>query len=293
MNNCMRLDKYLAESASLTRSEAKKLLRQGAVTVNGSAANRPEQKIDPGTDQVSLAGKELVWKPFEYLMLNKPAGVITATRDPRQKTVLDLIGEGHKNDLFPVGRLDVDTEGLLLLCNDGPLAHRLLSPGKHVEKGYEALVAGTVDETDIRAFRNGVEIGEDRPTLPSRLQILSAGHSVSDSFSVLSAAEEEALRREGVCETPDSPISRVRLWICEGKFHQVKRMFLARGKKVLYLKRFSMGPLILDESLCAGQWRHLTSEEIYALENAGNQALSEDIHVLKNTGNDPGSAAEE
>ena len=290
----MRLDKYLAECAFLTRSEAKKLLRQGAIIVNGSTANRPEQKINPGTDHVFLAGKELIWQPFEFLMLYKPAGVITATKDSRQKTVLDLIGEGHKNDLFPVGRLDVDTEGLLLLCNDGPLAHRLLSPGRHVEKGYEALVAGTVDETDIQAFCEGVEIGEDRPTLPARLQILSAGLPVSDRSFVFSAAEKEALRKEGVYETADSLISRVRLWICEGKFHQVKRMFLARGKKVLYLKRFSMGPLILDESLYAGQWRHLTSEEIHALENAGNKAFSEDIHALGNAdGNGSGSTAEE
>ena len=169
-------------------------------------------------------------------MLYKPAGVISATKDDRDKTVLDLITDKKRNDLFPVGRLDKDTEGLLLITNDGELAHRLLSPKKHVDKVYYAKVQGKVDESDVKAFADGVDIGDDTPTKSADLRILKS--------------EEE---------------SEIELTITEGRFHQVKRMFHAVGKEVIYLKRLSMGSLVLDKTLTKGEYRSLTEEEIKKL----------------------------
>lgn len=228
----MRLDKFLASCGGSTRSEGKKLLRKGSVTVNGIPEKRPERKIDTECDQVALDGRSLSYEPFLGLMLHKPAGCITATEDGSHRTVMDYISHERKKELFPVGRLDLDTEGLLLFMNDGELAHRMLSPRHHVEKTYFARVRGLVDAADQEAFASGVEIGEKAPTLPASLRILSAG-----------------------------AVSEVELTICEGKFHQVKRMFEARGKKVLYLKRISMAGVVLDPSLAPGEWRPLTEEE--------------------------------
>ena len=197
---------------------------------------RPEEKIDTERDTVLFNGMTVGYAEFEYYMLNKPAGVVSATEDRRERTVLDLIGEKRRKDLFPVGRLDKDTEGLLLITNDGELAHRLLSPKKHVDKTYYARVAGRITEEHKKIFAAGVDIGDEKPALPAELRILSS---------------EE--------------ISEVELTIHEGRFHQVKRMFHAVGGEVLYLKRTSMGSLRLDECLEPGQYRRLTEDEIRAL----------------------------
>ena len=216
----MRIDKYLAEMGQGTRSEIKKLIRSGRVMVDGETVKKPEFKIDETTQKVSLDGKQIGY----------------AKKDDRDKTVLDLITDKKRNDLFPVGRLDKDTEGLLLITNDGELAHRLLSPKKHVDKVYYAKVQGKVDESDVKAFADGVDIGDDTPAKSADLRILKS--------------EEE---------------SEIELTITEGRFHQVKRMFHAVGKEVIYLKRLSMGSLVLDKTLTKGEYRSLTEEEIKKL----------------------------
>lgn len=181
-------------------------------------------------------GRPVSYRKFEYYMLHKPAGVVSATKDPKEKTVLDLIDGAKRRDIFPVGRLDKDTEGLLILTNDGALAHRLLSPAKHVDKTYYAKVLGEVTEEDIRRFKEGLDIGDEKPALPADLTIISAGE-----------------------------VSEVSLIIREGRFHQVKRMFQAVGKEVTYLKRTAMGGVVLDEDLAAGKWRELKKEELEQL----------------------------
>lgn len=232
----IRLDKYLADMGIGTRQEVKKYIRQGRVLVNEVIAKKPELKIKEEEDQVSFDGANVVYAAYEYYMMNKPQGVISATEDKRDQTVVDLIVDKKRGDLFPVGRLDKDTEGLLLITNDGALAHRLLSPRKHVDKCYYARIEGKVTAEDVRAFANGVNIGtEDEPewTMAARLEIV----------------ESDA-------------ISTIRLTIQEGKFHQVKRMFQAVNKKVIYLKRERMGLLLLDENLKPGEYRILTDEEL-------------------------------
>ncbi|MDO5345589.1 MAG: pseudouridine synthase [Lachnospiraceae bacterium] len=236
----IRLDKYLANAGCGTRTEVKQFLKKGLVTVNGVSAAKPEQKLDPQKDQVCLRGESIGLEEFVYYMLNKPAGYLSATEDSRQPVVLDLIREKKKSGLFPVGRLDIDTEGLLLLTNDGALAHRLLSPGKHVDKTYYARILGKVTEQDCRLFAEGLDIGEKKKTMPARLVILPEGGYGDE-------------------------ISEIRVTIQEGKFHQVKRMFEAVGKKVIYLKRLSMGSLKLDSGLSPGMYRRLTEEEIEKL----------------------------
>lgn len=232
----MRLDKYLADMGVGTRTEVKKLIRQGQIAVNGTVVKLPEMKIDIENSKVTCKGQSVAYETFEYYMLNKPAGVISATSDSKDKTVLDLIDTKKRKDLFPVGRLDKDTEGLLLITNDGDLAHRLLAPKKHVDKVYYARIDGIVTEEDKKAFTEGVSLGNGEMAKPAELEIL-----VSDE------------------------ISEIRLTIQEGKFHQVKRMFESVDKKVIYLKRLSMGSLVLDESLKLGEYRKLTEEEIKAL----------------------------
>lgn len=235
----IRLDKYLADLGIESRSGVKSLIKKRLVRVNGTVQNRPDTKVDAGRDHISLDGRELVYREYEYFMLNKPAGVVSASHDSRNSTVLDLIADKTRKDLFPVGRLDRDTVGLLLITNDGPLAHRLLAPGRHVEKVYQALLDGAADGTDQDAFREGIDIGDDAPTRPAVLEI------------------PDVTRPEEV---------RVRLQ--EGRYHQIKRMFAARGKQVLWLKRLSMGALVLDESLGEGESRRLTGEEIKSLKES-------------------------
>ena len=246
----MRLDKYLAEMGEGTRQEVKAFIRKGRVMVNGVPVKKPEAKVEEGKDQVTLAGRKIPYQKYLYYMLNKPAGVITATTDSRERTVLDLLGEDRRKDLFPVGRLDKDTEGLLLITNDGSLAHRLLSPRKHVDKCYYAKVRGEVTGEDVEQFAQGLflaGLGEEKEekTMPARLEILKTA----------SASGKEA---PGI-------VSEILLTIQEGKFHQVKRMFQAVGKEVLYLKRLSMGSLKLDPELAPGQYRELTKEEMERL----------------------------
>ena len=245
----LRLDKYLAELGVGTRSEIKKLIRAKQVTVNGETATKPELRLDE-TDEVCLRGKRLTYTAYEYYLFHKPAGCVSATEDAIHPTVLDYLSDTLRHDLFPVGRLDIDTEGLLLITNDGALAHRLLAPTRHVPKTYYAKVAGVVTGEDVRRFAEGIDIGEKKLTKPSKLVILSAAK----------CAEEEE-------------VSEVKLTITEGKFHQVKRMFHSVGKEVLYLKRIAMGSLVLPDDLASGEYRPLTEEELAGLrELAGIQA---------------------
>lgn len=232
-----RLDKLLAGTGKWSRREVKALVRQGLVRVDGRLAASAEDKLDPAATVVTVAGKTISLCRFTYVMLHKPAGVLTATEDRKQPTVLDLLPpELRRIGLAPVGRLDKDTEGLLLLTNDGELAHRLLSPKYHVDKRYLARVDGELSATDAEAFACGMTLGDGLECLPAGLEVLP----------------------DRVC------IVTLR----EGKFHQVKRMLAARGAPVLYLKRLSMGPLTLDDSLAAGAYRLLRAEEILALYRA-------------------------
>lgn len=229
-----RLDKLLAGTGKWSRREVKALVRQGLVRVDGRLAASAEDKCDPAAAIITVAGETISLCRFTYVMLHKPAGVLTATEDRKQPTVLDLLPpELRRIGLAPVGRLDKDTEGLLLLTNDGELAHRLLSPKYHVEKRYLARVDGELSAADAEAFARGMTLGDGLECLPAGLEVLP----------------------DRVC------IVTLR----EGKFHQVKRMLAARGAPVLYLKRLSMGPLTLDDSLAAGAYRLLRAEEISAL----------------------------
>ncbi len=239
----MRLDKYLADMKIGTRSELKKAIRAKAVTVNGKTVRDPAAQVSED-DQICWHGKPVKYESLVYYMLHKPAGIISASADSREKTVVDLIQEDTRKDLFPVGRLDRDTEGLLLITNDGTLAHRLLSPKHHVEKMYFAVVTGPVTEEDIAAFRDGITLEDGTLCRPA------------------------VLEKETGKETGDRPLSPIRITITEGKFHQIKRMFQARGKEVLYLKRISMGPLTLDPALPPGAYRRLTDEELSLLKQA-------------------------
>lgn len=233
----MRIDKMLSNLGFGSRKEVKKLLKDGAVQINQKTAKSGKEHVDPKADLVTVHGEEIEYKEFIYLMMNKPPGVISATEDHHDETVVDLLAfEDAVYEPFPVGRLDKDTEGLLLLTNDGQLAHRLLSPKKHVPKTYFAVINQEVTEEDVRAFREGVILDDGYETKPGKLTILKSG-----------------IR------------SDIELTITEGKFHQVKRMFEAVGKKVLYLQRISMGPLSLDESLELGEYRELTEEEVSRL----------------------------
>ena len=234
----MRLDKFLAHMGFGTRREVKILVKSKAIQVNDIVVKDSSMHIKETTDQVSVYGEVVEYKEFIYLMLNKPAGVVSATEDTRDQTVIDLLDEDVRHfEPYPVGRLDKDTVGLLLLTNDGALTHRLLSPNKDVPKVYFAKVEGLVDETDIQSFADGVTLDDGYKTKPAILNILSKGE-----------------------------VSEIELSITEGKFHQVKRMFESVGKKVIYLKRLSMGALKLDESLMEGSYRELTEEELESIQ---------------------------
>lgn len=233
----MRIDKMLANLGFGSRKEVKKLLKNGAVKVNERVVKDAKEHVNPEIDTVTLHGEIIEYREFIYLMMNKPPGVISATEDHHEKTVVDLLEEEDAVFApFPVGRLDKDTEGLLLLTNDGQLSHRLLSPKKHVPKTYFAVIDSEVTTEDIEAFKNGVTLDDGYETKPGELKILKTGLH-----------------------------SDIELTITEGKFHQVKRMFEAVGKRVVYLKRISMGPLELDETLELGEYRELTDEELKSL----------------------------
>lgn len=238
--SCIRLDKYLADAGEGTRSQVKEMVKRGRVKLNGIIVKKSDIKIDTDTDKVELDGITLDYSEFQYFMLHKPQGVVSATKDDLSKTVVDLITENKRRDLFPVGRLDKDTEGLLIITNDGILANSLLAPGKHIDKTYYAKIMGKVAEDTIERFAEGIDIGDDTLTAPARLEILSVAF-----------AEEY--------------ISEIKVTITEGRYHQIKRMFSAVDMEVIYLKRLSMGPISLDENLYCGEYRRLTEEEINLL----------------------------
>lgn len=251
----MRLDRFLGELNLGTRSQVKGLIRRGAVTVNGIPALNPDQRIDEATDRVALHGKELQYRRFVYYMLNKPEGVVSATRDNVSRTVVALLGKDAREDIFPVGRLDKDVTGLLLLTNDGELAHRLLSPKRHVDKTYLAVLAHGLRQADIRRLESGVDIGEERPTLPARVEVAEYDDAVFQTDKVSEART--------VC-----PARAIRLTLHEGKFHQVKRMLQAVDNEVVSLRRIAFGGLCLDPKLRPGEYRELTGEELKILRTA-------------------------
>ena len=260
----IRIDKFLAEMSVGTRSEVKKMIRAGRITVNDEEVKRPEQKVDPDSDIVSVDGNLVIYSQYEYFMLNKPAGYVSATKDDEHMTVLELISEKSRNDLFPVGRLDIDTEGLLLITNDGELSHKLLSPKSHVDKTYFLLTKGRVTEDDVDLLEKGIDIGDEKPTLPANVSDISVvkwDDIKSYHDNILSAKEFDTEDKTG-------EFSSLYLTIHEGRYHQVKRMMAKVGKPVLYLKRVSMGTLKLDEKLSVGDYRKLTEKEIEDIKKA-------------------------
>jgi 16S rRNA pseudouridine516 synthase len=240
----LRLDKYLGDHNVGTRKQIKEYLKNGRCTVNGTVITKPDVHIDENVDEISFDGKVLSYSRFHYFMLHKPAGVVSATNDKRNTTVLDLLKEENVRDLSPCGRLDIDTEGLLLITDDGALIHKLLSPKKHVDKVYEVHIKHALSDDDIKVLESGVDIG-DKNDDGSKKLTLPAKVSVKDS------------------DNEGNPV--IELTIHEGRFHQVKRMLEAVGNEVLFLKRLSMGPLFLDESLNPGEYRALTDEELKEL----------------------------
>ena len=240
MSKQVRLDKYLADMNVGTRSEVKTLIKKKRVKVNGAIVNKENIKIDMENDEVMLNDSIIKYVEYEYYMLNKPAGVVSATEDSKDRTVVDLI-KGNTKELFPVGRLDKDTEGLLILTNDGQLAHNLLSPKKHVDKKYYARIKGVVDIEHVEQFSKGLNINDEYITKPALLEIISVDKEHNQS--------------------------EIYVTITEGKYHQVKRMFKAVGMEVVYLKRVSMGRIILDERLELGEYRLLSDEEVRLLKN--------------------------
>lgn len=230
----MRIDKLLAHAGFGTRKDVKKIIREKRVEINGDIVRSDKTQVNPETDHITVDGKALHYSELVYYMLNKPQGYVSATIDNVYPTVIDLIDDVHK-DLFPVGRLDVDTTGLLLITNDGPLAHKLTAPASHCPKTYEAVADGEVTDEDIAAFAKGIPL-DDWLCQPAKLEVIRKG-------------------RQSLCHVT----------ISEGKFHQVKRMFLYIGKPVLSLKRISMGPLALDKTLKLGSYRALTADEIRSL----------------------------
>lgn len=235
MADTQRLDKVLSNSGFGSRKDIKKMVRAGEVRVDGKTIKDSRMHINPYEQEIVINGQILAYKAFAYLMMNKPPGVISATYDEHDKTVIDLVPMQYRHfELFPVGRLDKDTEGLLLITNDGKLAHQLLSPKKHVPKTYYAQIQGEVSTADIDAFKQGVVLEDGYETMPAALEILEA-----------------------------SSQSKVHITIMEGKFHQVKKMFEAVGKKVVYLKRIKMGNLALDDNLALGACKEMDKEQVH------------------------------
>ena len=235
----MRLDKFLVACAVGSRTEVKNFLKSGCVTVNGKKEKSAKSQINEETDEICFDGQKLEYEEFVYYMMNKPQGVISATEDPKHKTVLDLLDDyARAKEVFPVGRLDIDTHGLLLLTNDGKLAHALLSPKRHVDKTYLAQINGVMTDADIEAFAQGIPF-KDFTCQPAKLELVSIDREKNQSL--------------------------VRVTIAEGKFHQVKRMVAYCGKEVVDLQRLTMGTLTLDEDLKRGEWRRLSKEELEGL----------------------------
>jgi len=232
-----RLDRVLSSTGRWSRKEARELIRAGRVTVKEAVLTMPEAKVDPETDRIRVDGTAILWSRYTWVMLNKPAGFLSATEDGRGATVLDLLSpELKRKNLFPVGRLDKDTEGLLLLTDEGPLAHLLLAPKRHVDKVYFARVTGCPRPEDCAAFEAGIVLEDGTRFLGAKLEILRAGEE-----------------------------SEVLVTLREGKFHQVKRMLARVGTPVLYLERIRMGPLSLDPALARGEYRLLDEKEVSLL----------------------------
>lgn len=312
----MRLDKFLADMGVGSRSDLKKAIRKSLVTVNGAVEKDPGAQVS-AEDRICFDGAEIRYAEQQYYMLHKPAGVLSASEDRRQTTVVDLIRDaastdasaanasaadhhatgGHddgsiarstedarvRKDLFPVGRLDKDTEGLLIITNDGPLAHQLLVPKHHIDKTYYAIVTGTITEDDQRAFTHGIRYDEKLTALPATLRVLSTGKTVAALRSELgfTATSERLLRtrlagpafigaEEPADITEDTLVSEVEITIQEGKFHQIKKMVkaLPGGKEILYLRRITMGALRLDPALAPGEFRKLSEDEIKILKDS-------------------------
>ena len=233
----MRLDKFLANSGIGTRKEVKEIIKKKKISVNGVFVKDGKIHIDENKDVIKYENEVISYKPFVYIMMNKPAGVISATEDSHHKTVIDLLNNKYRTyDVFPIGRLDIDTEGLLLLTNDGILSHNLLSPKKHVDKKYYVKIAKPLSENDVKTLENGIKLEENFVTKKANVEIIS--------------------------EDLESNSYQVYITICEGKFHQVKRMFKAVDNEVLYLKRIKMGNLLLDQNLKLGEYRELTEKEL-------------------------------
>ena len=257
----MRLDKFLANSGIGTRKEVKEILKNKKVSVNDIFVKDGKIQIDEEKDVVKYENKIVNYKPFVYIMMNKPAGVISATEDNHHKTVIDLLNNNYKTyDIFPIGRLDIDTEGLLLLTNDGVLSHNLLSPKKHVDKKYYVKIARPLSESDIKKLENGIKLEENFITKNAKIEIIKNNFEKnSENFEFIENKKTENNVKENE--------NLVYITISEGKFHQVKRMFKAVGNEVLYLKRLKMGNLWLDESLELGKYRELTEEELNSLKS--------------------------
>ncbi len=256
--NMMRIDKYLADCGIGTRSEVKKHIKNKLITVNGELISKPEVKVEEGVDVVCFRGKEVTYEKYVYYLFHKPAGCVTAKQDNLHKTVMDYFPEDIPKDVAPVGRLDLDTEGLLLLTNDGPLTHHLLSPTHHIPKTYFALLDKEVPTEAVELFKNGVDIGDEKPCLPAELVILSKEER--DKY-ISGNNDTDVSKNNDLCN-----IFGATLTIHEGRFHQVKRMFEAVGCTVTYLKRLSMGSLTLG-NLRVGEYRRLKEEEIECLQS--------------------------
>lgn len=234
----MRLDRFLANTGHGSRTEVKQLIKKGSVTIDSSIVKKADTKFNPEQQIVAVNGDVIHYEPLIYIMLNKPAGVISATEDSLHRTVIDLVRDYQHYDLHPVGRLDKDTEGLLILTNDGQFSHDVLSPRKHVNKTYYAEINGVVTAETVSQFKAGLTLDDGYETMPAQLTILSSADT-----------------------------SHIEVVIQEGKFHQVKRMFEAVGMTVSYLKRVKMGSLALDPSLDYGQYRKLTAQEVNLVKN--------------------------
>ncbi len=253
MNSLLRLDKYLADVGIGSRSEVKRFLKQGLVSVNGQITKDSSIKVNPETDKVSYKGQELTYQEFRYYMLNKPAGCVSATKDGLSPTVIEFLKDEPTRDLFPVGRLDKDTEGLLLITNDGMLAHNLLSPKKHVDKTYIAFVDRLLSQEEIKLFKSGLDIGDETPTLPAEIYEASE-EQISVNLKNASVSQESLVFSAAYF-----------VIIKEGRYHQIKRMFEHFKSNVIYLKRLTMGNLQLDSQLIPGSYRPITLEEIQSL----------------------------
>lgn len=238
MTRQMRLDKFLSEMNIASRREIKESAKKGRIRVNNQIVKNADMKISVDLDKVFFDNKEIRYIEYEYFLMNKPKGVVSATKDNRDKTVIDLIKTNVRNDLFPVGRLDKDTEGLLVITNDGDMAHKLLSPSNHIRKIYYAKILGVVTDEDVEKFKKGLTLADKTVTKPADLKIIKSGD-----------------------------ISEIELTIYEGKYHQVKRMFASVGKHVEFLKRICMGDLYLDDNLKTGEYRKMTDDELRRLQN--------------------------